>query len=255
MVQLEWNVTPSNLVGNNAALTFEWPVGSEGSSFVRGNTIEIAHFNGTIWDSYKLATLGGAGPYTATAAGFTTFSPFTVGNQNALSVDLLNISAQSKGTKNLITWSTASEKNNAYFEVQHATDGLDFQTISEKIKGNGTTNVKNDYAFEHLTPSVIRDYYRLKQVDNDGTSTLSKVVSVVATGKNGALKVYPTLATDKLNISLESKETVDFNIFNLVGQAVQSGQLTGQKELIINHLPSGTYLLKVGNATVKFSKN
>jgi autotransporter-associated beta strand protein len=255
MVQLQWDVTPSVPTGNNAALTFEWPIGSEGGSFIRGNAVEIAHYNGTIWDAFKLATIAGSGPYTATASGFTSFSPFTVGNQNALSVDLLNISAQSKGTKNVITWSTASEKNNAYFEVQHATNGLDFQTVSEKIKSNGTTTVKNDYTFEHSTPSVIRDYYRLKQVDNDGTATLSKVVSVVATGKNGALKVYPTLATDKLNVSLESKETVDFNIYNLVGQAVQSGQLTGQKELIINHLPSGVYFLKVGNATVKFSKN
>ena len=255
MVQLEWNVTPSNSVGNNAALTFEWPVGSEGGSFIRANTIEIAHFNGTIWDAFKLATLGGAGPYTATAAGFANFSPFVVGNQNALSVDLLNISAQSKGTKNVITWSTASEKNNAYFEVQHATNGLDFQPISDKIKGNGTTNVKNNYTFEHLTPSVIRDYYRLKQVDNDGTTTLSKVVSVVGTAKNGALKVYPTLASDKLTISLDSEETVGFSIYNLVGQAVQSGQLTGQKELIISYLPNGVYFFKVGNATVKFSKN
>ena len=194
---------------------------------------------------------------TATDAIISTIDELRVANTwtTVLPIETSNIAAQNKGTKNVITWSTASEKNNAYFEVQHATNGLDFQSISEKIKGNGTTNVKNDYTFEHLTPSVIRDYYRLRQVDTDGTATLSKVVSVVATGKNGALKVYPTLASDKLNISVDSKETVDFNIYNLVGQTVQSGQLTGQKELIISHLPSGTYILKVGNATVTFSKN
>lgn len=188
-------------------------MGSENGSFVRGNAIEIAHYNGTIWDAYKLATLGGSGPYTATASGFTDFSPFVVTNQNALSVELTNIAVKATNKANIVSWSTASEKNNAYFDVQHATNGVDFTTIG-KVKGKGTTNALSNYSFEDATPALGTNYYRLRQVDYDGTATLSKVVSVQfnGNGKSKGLKVYPTLASDKLNVVVESDKVETFNI-------------------------------------------
>jgi Secretion system C-terminal sorting domain len=170
-----------------------------------------------------------------------------------LSVEFTKIDAKTTDSKNRLIWQTASEKNSAYFDIQRSTNAVDFQSIGT-VKGNGTTNNMSNYTFEDKTPSVGTNYYRLQQVDADGTTTLSKVVSVQFNGKKEALKVYPTLATDKL-IVLNADETTPYNIVNLYGQSVQTGQLNEQNELNINNLLSGTYILKIGNSSIKFFKN
>ena len=261
MVQLEWNVTPSVSMGNNAALTFQWPVGSEGGSFVRGNTIEIAHYNGTIWDSYKLATLGGAGPYTATASGFTTFSPFVVANQNALSAELLNITAQSKGTNNLITWQTASEKDNALFQIERASNATDFSPIGE-VKGSGSSAAAKNYTFTDATPLSGVNYYRLKAVDYNGAATLSKVVSVNFSGKiDGKIAVYPNPTRDVLRVDVNAADasTTLVQITDLMGRVVLSQSVTVNKganllPLNVATLPSGAYFVKVNGDVTRFVK-
>lgn len=82
VVNMEWQVakdgSPS---GNNVSLTPQWNASDEAGSFNRAGSLVIGHFSGT-WDE-TASTLGGAGPYTATASGFTSFSPFGVGNAGA----------------------------------------------------------------------------------------------------------------------------------------------------------------------------
>ena len=86
-VGLQWNISEDAAGSSNATLVFEWPVAAENGSFVRGTGLNIGHHNGATWD-LTLATLGGSGPYTATASGFTSFSPFAVMNDVALSSEL-----------------------------------------------------------------------------------------------------------------------------------------------------------------------
>ena len=111
----------------------------------------------------------------------------------------------------------------------------------------------NEYEFVDDTPLSI-SYYRLRSVDFDGKETLSNIVSVI-NKKGSKLKVYPNVANDKIIIRSNSPNPQTFNIYNLLGQNVQTGQLTGQKELIISPLSTGTYFLKVQGETVKFVKN
>ena len=101
-------------------------------------------------------------------------------------------------------------------------------------------------------------YYRLRQIDFDGTETLSKVVSVEQKGKTKDLKVYPTLVSNGI-LSVETAEIGDIQVFNLLGQQVLNHATSSPFEtsttlINISALTQGTYVLKVGTEVAKFVK-
>lgn len=139
-----------------------------------------------------------------------------------------------------------------HFNIERSANGSNFTSIGT-VKGSGTTTSANNYTFTDETPLSI-SYYRLQSVDFNGKSQASNVVTVFRS-TSGKLKVYPTVASDKLNIVLDNMDTQTFSISDLMGKTVQIGQLNGQKELSISTLAAGTYVLKVGSEVVKFVKN
>jgi Leucine-rich repeat (LRR) protein len=163
-----------------------------------------------------------------------------------LGVELLNFDAKNTEGGNLITWTTANELNNKHFDIEHSTDGTTFHSIGQ-VKGN---NKPSSYQFVDNQPFAT-SYYRLRQIDFDGTETYSKIVSVVQTGKGKGLKVYPNPVSSLLTI--DNTEGSDFQILNLLGQQVLAGKTGGQR-LDVSALPQGTYFLKVGTDVAKFVK-
>ncbi|HEY9704651.1 MAG TPA: hypothetical protein V6C58_19575, partial [Allocoleopsis sp.] len=77
----------------------------------------------------------------------------------------------------MLSWSTASEINNSMFVIEKSDDGFDFMTVGN-IKGSGNTRISKKYNFLDAQPSNKRVYYRLKQVDFDGTYSYSEVLKV-----------------------------------------------------------------------------
>ena len=92
-------------------------------------------------------------------------------------------------------------------------------------------------------------YYRLRQIDNDGKEELSKVISISAKVPH-TLKIYPSVVKDFLTV--ETDNTDDFVIVNLLGQQVLHGK-TAQR-IDVSALPQGAYLLRVGTEVEKFVK-
>lgn len=161
-----------------------------------------------------------------------------------LPIEWVSFDAITEGGKNNLRWTTASEKDNSHFDIERSTEGNTFHSIAQ-VKGN---NKPSSYQYTDAAPFTT-SYYRLKQVDYDGTATYSKVVSV--TNKGGkALKVYPTLVSN--GILTVDGEGSDYAIYNIVGQQVQSGKTT--QRLDVSTLAKGTYILKVGAEQVKFTK-
>jgi hypothetical protein len=76
----------------------------------------------------------------------------------------------------LLSWQTATEKNNAGFDIERSTDSTAFSKIG-RVKGNGTTTQSHSYTFTDKTASGTV-YYRLKQTDYDGSATYSSTVEV-----------------------------------------------------------------------------
>jgi Secretion system C-terminal sorting domain len=243
MVQLQWDITPSDLTANNAALTLQWPATAHGSAFNPALATEIAHYTGT-WNEFKLATVSGSDPYTAMATGFTSFSPFAVANQNALSVELTNFKATPLSKINVLTWETASEINNKGFDVQRKTATGAWETLGF-VNGTGKAST---YTFEDKTPLSI-SYYRLRQVDFDGKETLSKVVSVSQDTK-GRISITPNPTSDKVNILLNqndvSNQTATIVLSDMTGRQVLTQKTTASVvELDLSNLAKGMYVMTV----------
>jgi hypothetical protein len=194
--------------------------------------------------SYSIAVIGIFG--TGDAFAFT----LTVAAGSVLPMELLSFTAKNtEGGQNILTWVTASEKNNKGFDIERSTDGNTFHNIGQ-VKGN---NKPSSYQFVDNQPFATT-YYRLRQIDNDGTETLSKVVSVELKGKGKGLAVYPNPVSSLLNI--ENTEGSSFQILNLLGQQVLTGKTPPSEAgwLDVSALPQGTYILKVGAEQAKFLK-
>jgi hypothetical protein len=259
-VNLQWNITPSVLTGNSATLALGWLAANQGSAFNINAPIEVAHYNGTAWDVFRLATLTGAGtnasPYVATVSGVNAFSPFVVANQNALPIELLDFKGTPQYNGNLLTWTTASEVNNKGFNVERATPRPP-QGAFDKWEVLGFVNAKGKaatYDFLDVTPPLgAGAYYRLRQIDNDGKETLSKIISISIKG-NTKLTAYPNPVSNVLTV--EYTEGSDFQVLNLLGQQVLTGKTPplGVGGLDVSALPKGAYVLRIGTKKVTFIK-
>jgi hypothetical protein len=128
----------------------------------------------------------------------------------ALPVTLANFSATPNRNKVDLTWSTSSETENSYFEVQRSStpDG-NFQNIG-KVLGNETTTEFNTYEYTDINPAEGTNYYRLQQFDLDGTSDFSPiVVADIAVAAERSVAVYPnpTAAGNRMTVRLNGNWT------------------------------------------------
>jgi Secretion system C-terminal sorting domain len=157
-----------------------------------------------------------------------------------LPVELLSFKAANKGVTNLVTWETASEITNKGFEVQRKDEQGNWTTLGF-VKGNGVASV---YNYTDNNPLSI-SYYRLNQIDHDGKSELSKVVSVIKQRKL-EVSMYPNPTYGKVTVQLEKEGTGVVTVYNIVGQVMMANQvLSTVGEVDLSGLTRGTYILEV----------
>ena len=89
------------------------------------------------------------------------------------------------------------------------------------------------------TEQSTTNYYRLRQIDNNGKETLSKIISIETKGKT-TVKVYPSVTRGE--ITIEGAQS--FEIVNTMGQVVLSEKAIHQPTFNIQHLASGLYLVR-----------
>jgi hypothetical protein len=165
-----------------------------------------------------------------------------------LTAELLQFNVITEGAQNILNWATvlpSARDNNKSFDIERSHNGETFQTIGTvKALGKAT-----NYTFADTEPINGINYYRLRQHDNDGTESYSKVISVVNKGGK-RLNLYPTLVFNGF-LTLDT-EGGDYAIYNVFGQQVQSGQIA--QRLDVSALANGIYVFKLGTEQVKFVK-
>lgn len=166
----------------------------------------------------------------------------------SLPVEWLAFSAKAVDEKVELNWTTASETNSASFIVERSTDGQQFESIGT-LKGAGTTHLQQSYMFWDEKPWPGRNYYRLQQVDFDGSSTYSKVIEV--TLDQGTFVVFPNPgragSTQYLYLPVEEGEAM-VELINVAGQIVWEDAVVvnaGRAEWIVPSVASGGYVLRV----------
>ncbi|MEJ0029882.1 MAG: T9SS type A sorting domain-containing protein [Bacteroidota bacterium] len=170
---------------------------------------------------------------------------FTLGNTSAtqaLPITLVSFDAAPRENDVLVTWQTASEVNNDHFEIHRSADAEHWETITTK-PGAGTTKQQINYEILDTRPLNGKSYYRLKQVDYDGNSSHSPIVSVDFTGH---IKVWPNPSAGVFNIS---SSDVYVEVWNTQGKKILSSMMDGSKTGIdISEQPAGVYVLKIYNS-------
>lgn len=142
-----------------------------------------------------------------------------------------------------LAWGTESELNNDYMAIERSQDGQKFFEIG-KVKGAGTTVEAQTYSFLDEAPKAGVNYYRIRQVDFDGTVEYHKVVAVSIKGGNST-NVYPTLVTTEVNVVLEG--TANISIMDITGRMVKQVKGADFTTIDVADLAAGTYFLMIEN--------
>ncbi|WBA42295.1 cadherin-like domain-containing protein [Hymenobacter canadensis] len=154
-----------------------------------------------------------------------------------------------------LNWRTASELNNSHFEVQRSTDSRVFEQVA-RVNGQGTTASASSYSYTDAGAGKQGTkllYYRLRQVDRDGTEAYSPVQTVRFEGKAepAGISLYPNPATPtqatQLDLSLLPAGTYEVRVLDNVGRAVLTLTMTGGdiKPLELHNAAKGTYIVLV----------
>ena len=191
------------------------------------------------------------------------FSQFAVGSNsstNELPVELDRFEARAEGSKAVLTWQTASETNNAGFEIQRQVGPATSWSTVQFVEGAGTISEPRSYQFtdRDLPYEAETIRYRLKQVDLDGSTDLSKVVEIgLGVPDQLALHApFPNPSQNQATVRYEVPERlqdteVQIAVYDLLGRRVAT-PVDGQKnvgraqvQLRTQDLPSGTYILRL----------
>lgn len=168
-------------------------------------------------------------------------------SDSPLPVELLFFNALKDNGLVELTWATASQLNFDYFSVEYSTDGLVWTEI-ERIKGEGTTQNKDEYDLKNVKVLTGTNYYRLRMVDLDGTFEYSKVAMIIIEAPM-LVSVYPNPIKQSDVISVELNFTPNEGdrivVYNIYGTELLSLPVNVTKvQLQISDFKEGTYVIK-----------
>ena len=266
-VNLEWDI--SRVSGAyDADVLIQWNTTDESSVFTSNRAqCNIYHYDGTNWATAATTT----GPttswgtyFTKLAVGIKSFSTFSIFTSSVVPVTLTQFKGQVKNEDAYLTWETATEFNNAGFDIEKSTDGIQFSNIGF-VKGQGSSFNANTYSFvdKHFLQTA---YYRLKQLDFDGKVTYSSIVALQKTGEGSALKMYPNPISTQSFLTIDFPKTMetrlDIAIFDVQGRKLYQNQTDKNIETLnipVSDLARGMYFIHIFDGTKqtisKFVKN
>jgi transcription elongation factor Elf1 len=163
-------------------------------------------------------------------------------------VSWLFVRAQLINNESLVSWATAQESNTSKYDIEHSTNGSSFIKLGE-VTAAGNAATTTNYSFTHAQPVNGFNYYRLKQIDNDGKFKYSDVVTILKKDNLTQTIIAPNPVKDVLHV-VETKEIFigTAEIYNAAGGLVLRKAINNKMQvysLPVSSLANGTYVLKV----------
>ena len=205
---------------------------------------------------------------TLTSDTFSDFSDFALGATNDLSttntlsainplpVQLTAFVAHRQADKAVaVKWTTASEKNSAYFEIQRSLDGREFASVGT-VKARGSSSQPTTYAFYDRAFPAAAFYYRLRQADTDGKVAYSPVVTIA--GEKADVTLHPNPAQTTLYFATPAATA--YRVLNPLGRVLLQGTTAaGTTTVEVGQFAPGLYHLELqtsaGRTMHKFVKD
>jgi hypothetical protein len=189
------------------------------------------------------------------AAGVTDPTPaiYKISWDKPLPVTLINFEVVKSESLVQLSWSTASEKNSSYFDIERSADARTWISIGQ-VAAKEQTNSISQYHFTDQTPGTGINYYRLKMTDLDDSFAYSKIRSVALEGTN--ISMYPNPVTTQLNIdNMGSDQIQKMVLYNMTGTALYSNDGVIKHTIDMTNLKTGIYVLTITlKSGGKFSK-
>ncbi len=253
---VEYWTLDRNIGTDNVAVTLFWESGSR-SVITDLTDLVVARFNGTSWvdETQAGGVTGTTSLGTVTSQLVTSFNPFTFASRsgaNPLPIELLDFKATCNTGGVLLNWITASETNNDYYKVDKSTNGVDWQLVG-KINGSGNNTTLKNYTYQDNSNITEITYYRLTQVDYDGSQKIYNLISTDCTGNQyDHMLLYPNPSNNELHIDFNLTQNYGNGIVKIMDnigriifeQDVQLSQGLNNNKLHIN-LPAGLYIVNV----------
>ncbi|MCX6352571.1 MAG: hypothetical protein NTX03_12050 [Bacteroidetes bacterium] len=226
-----WDIVPTTNTNLGATVTFKYTDALLKNIVESSLDVYVNH--GAGWDLMGTVSRNST-TNTIVSRATSHFSNFTLGGSfsNPLPVELISFTASLKNEVTAaLVWNTASEIDNNHFDVERSIDGVTYVKVGE-VAGHGTTNTENSYSYDDQFGNVVAPvlYYRLKQVDNNGTSTYSPVAKVRTTERVDGLKVWYNKESDKLSsiISVNTSDIITVKVTD------QNGKVVGETKTQVN---------------------
>lgn len=177
-----------------------------------------------------------------------------------LPVTLTSFNANCEDNGVRVSWSTASELNADYFDVERSRDGVYWETINTQDAA-GTTNQAQEYSFMDTFLGGTTVYYRLRQVDNDGKEELYGPVAASCESNSYAMTVFPNPATNSFTVQVYAESTVNdaqLVIYDFTGKAIVQQAIEVNNGVQTYHfndagLARGTYIVRIQDNEGKFT--
>jgi hypothetical protein len=169
-------------------------------------------------------------------------------NGNVLATEIEDFTGWKNNNSNMLKWVAGKETAGAVYEIQRSENGRNYSTIG-RVNSKGFSTGETEYQFEDVRPAMV-SYYRLKNIQLDGKSTLSKVVEIRRSKPSGILLEMPNPVRNLLSMQIVTDNTarLQLTVFNSMGQAVLQDKLdcnkgTNQFTRSVQKLPAGNYHL------------
>ena len=195
------------------------------------------------WKYFNVTTLS--------ASFETAVAQFRVNIDTPLPTELISFSVKCENDYPILSWSTASEHNSAFFVIEKSKDGNEWEDVAEIISvGNSTELTK--YQFEDLESARFEGYYRLVQLDNDGTEKVYDPIHASCYEMDEMITVYPNPTAGDFNVELNATKngTARITLVNANNEVLQSETIDvsngiNQVHIAGDGLSLGMYFLRI----------
>lgn len=217
----------------NATVTMNPPAGGQGTATVVRNDLFVTQVDFV----YQLCDPDG----NCDTAAVTMIFPAG----GAMPISLLSFNGNRSGSMVSLRWITATESNNAGFEVQRIVNGQ-YKTVGfvDSKANGGSSDSKLSYVFNEMNNANAVSWYRLVQVNRDGTKEVLPALAIRGLEDLKKLLIYPNPGRT-VNVLFGNSSIRDILIFDLGGRQVKSWNSYSEDNLTISDLQAGMYMMQV----------